>query len=82
MLGIIHDTSKCIDGNVEEFRSAISHTKESKAPINLTTHVLNPFRVLSLFKRILDEVHIYIYVDFFGFVVFDFPSISFRKWDG
>ncbi|KAF7805532.1 DNA-directed RNA polymerase III subunit 1 isoform X2 [Senna tora] len=55
MLGIIHDTSKCIDGNLEEFRSAISHTKEAKAPVNLTTHLLDPLRVLFLFKRMPDE---------------------------
>ncbi|KAK4255011.1 hypothetical protein QN277_008074 [Acacia crassicarpa] len=52
-LGIIHDTSKCIDGIEKDFKSAVS-TRES-ASTNSTTYVLNPHRVLSLFKRMLDE---------------------------
>ena len=55
-LGIIHDRSKLSDG-LEECRSAISHTKESRASIHMQSHILNPARVLSLFKRMLDEVH-------------------------
>ncbi|EOY20721.1 DNA-directed RNA polymerase [Theobroma cacao] len=54
MLGIIHDRSKINDNSLEEFRSAISHTKESKASFNVATYVLNPVKVLSLFKRMTD----------------------------
>ncbi|XP_022755690.1 DNA-directed RNA polymerase III subunit 1 isoform X3 [Durio zibethinus] len=54
MLGIIHDRSKINDNSLEEFRSAISHTKESKASFNIATYVLNPVKVLSLFKRMTD----------------------------
>lgn len=56
MLGIIHDRSKINDNSLEEFRSAISHTKESKASFNVATYVLNPVKVLSLFKRMTDLV--------------------------
>ncbi|XVF46430.1 hypothetical protein PTKIN_Ptkin03bG0026100 [Pterospermum kingtungense] len=54
MLGIIHDRSKINDNSLEEFRSTISHTKESKASFNVATYVLNPVKVLSLFKRMTD----------------------------
>ncbi|XVE59161.1 hypothetical protein DITRI_Ditri05aG0023300 [Diplodiscus trichospermus] len=54
MLGIIHDRSKINDNSLEEFRFAISHTKESKASFNIATYVLNPVKVLSLFKRMTD----------------------------
>lgn len=62
MLGIIHDRSKLSDG-LEDCRSAISHTKESKASINIQSHILNPAKVLSLFKRMLDEVYFYTHID-------------------
>ncbi|KAG6629289.1 hypothetical protein CIPAW_14G074800 [Carya illinoinensis] len=55
MPGILHERQKCNDGSVEEFRSAISHTKESKSPFNVATYILNPVQVLVLFKRMLDE---------------------------
>lgn len=55
VLGIIHDRSKFV-GVMDDFRSAISHTKESKASFNPATHNLNPARVFSLFKRMVDEV--------------------------
>ncbi|KAJ4725928.1 DNA-directed RNA polymerase subunit [Melia azedarach] len=55
VLGIIHDRSKVTDGSLEEFTSAISHTKESKAPVNAATYILNPVKVLFLFKRMIDE---------------------------
>ncbi|KAJ7947738.1 DNA-directed RNA polymerase subunit [Quillaja saponaria] len=53
--GITHDLSKCSDRRVDEFRSAISHKEGSKAPFHMTTHFLNPVRVLSLFRRMTDE---------------------------
>ncbi|PSR95151.1 DNA-directed RNA polymerase III subunit 1 like [Actinidia chinensis var. chinensis] len=53
-LGVIHDRSKIIDNSLEECRAAISHTKEFKASINVA-NILNPDRVLSLFKKMLDE---------------------------
>ncbi|KAA8544667.1 hypothetical protein F0562_019486 [Nyssa sinensis] len=54
MLGVIHDRSRVSDNSLEECRLAISHTKESRASINVST-ILNPDRVLSLFKKMLDE---------------------------
>lgn len=59
MLGIIHDRSKINGGSLEEFRSAISHTKESKSSINPATYIINPVEVLSLFRRMSDEVYLY-----------------------
>ncbi|XP_052199339.1 DNA-directed RNA polymerase III subunit 1 isoform X2 [Diospyros lotus] len=54
MLGIFHDRSKIIDDSLEECRSAISHTKESNASINMAP-LLNPDKILSLFKKMIDE---------------------------
>lgn len=54
-IGIVHDRSRITDGSLEECKSAISHTKESKASFNLINN-LNPIRVLSLLKKMLDEV--------------------------
>ncbi|XP_012064930.1 DNA-directed RNA polymerase III subunit 1 [Jatropha curcas] len=54
-LSIIHDRGKLIDGYLEECKSAISHTKEFRAPISPATYILNPARVLSLFERIPEE---------------------------
>ncbi|XP_031282387.1 DNA-directed RNA polymerase III subunit 1 [Pistacia vera] len=54
VLGIIHDLSK-VNENEKECRSAISHTKESKASINAATYILNPVKVLFLFRRMTDE---------------------------
>ncbi|KAL4297038.1 hypothetical protein GQ457_12G029390 [Hibiscus cannabinus] len=53
-IGIIHDRAKCNDNSLEEFRSAISHTRESKSTFNVATYVMNPVKVLSLFKRMTD----------------------------
>ncbi|KAL5788417.1 hypothetical protein ACOSP7_005366 [Xanthoceras sorbifolium] len=55
VLGIIHDRAKVTDGSLEEFKSAIYHTKESKASINVATYTLNPIKVLHLFKMMIDE---------------------------
>ncbi|EEF30548.1 DNA-directed RNA polymerase III largest subunit, putative [Ricinus communis] len=55
VLSIIHDRAKLVDGYLEECRSAIAHTKESRAPISLATYILTPVKVLSLFKRIPEE---------------------------
>ncbi|XP_010535561.1 PREDICTED: DNA-directed RNA polymerase III subunit 1 [Tarenaya hassleriana] len=49
-IGISHDRSRIHEGDVEEFKSAISHTKESSGAINPITYVLNPVSVLALFK--------------------------------
>lgn len=56
MIGVFHDRSKVNDSSLEEMKSAISHTKESKSSIN-TSSVLNPVKVLSLFKRMTDVVN-------------------------
>lgn len=58
---IIHDRSKCNDSSVEEYQSALSHTREPRAAINSDT--LDPLQVLSLFRSMHDEVDLYIYVD-------------------
>ncbi|KAH7575873.1 hypothetical protein JRO89_XS02G0236300 [Xanthoceras sorbifolium] len=55
VLGIIHDRAKVTDGSLEEFKSAIYHTKESKASINVATYMLNPIKALHLFKMMTDE---------------------------
>ncbi|TXG73952.1 hypothetical protein EZV62_002531 [Acer yangbiense] len=55
VLGIIHDRSKVTDGSLEECKSAIFHTKESKASFNVATYILNPIKVLYLFKRMTAE---------------------------
>ncbi|KAE9463493.1 hypothetical protein C3L33_04598, partial [Rhododendron williamsianum] len=53
-LGVNVDRSPIVDNSLEECRSAISHTKESRASISMG-NMLNPDRVLSLFKKMLDE---------------------------
>ncbi|GAY38217.1 hypothetical protein CUMW_035030 [Citrus unshiu] len=53
VLGIIHDRSKVTE-SLQEFASAITHTKESKAAVNVATYMLNPVNVLFLFKRMTD----------------------------
>ncbi|KAF7153706.1 hypothetical protein RHSIM_Rhsim01G0223300 [Rhododendron simsii] len=53
-LGVNVDRSPNVDNGLEECRSAISHTKESRASISMG-NMLNPDRVLSLFKKMLDE---------------------------
>lgn len=58
VLGIIHDRSK-LNGVMDDFRTTLSHTKESKASFNVATHMLNPARIYSLFKRMVDEVLVY-----------------------
>ncbi|KAH1224909.1 DNA-directed RNA polymerase III subunit 1 [Glycine max] len=54
-LTIIHDCSKCRNYIVEELDSALSRMKDSRATTNVSNRILNPFQVLSLFKRMLDE---------------------------
>ncbi|KAK3012631.1 hypothetical protein RJ639_008587 [Escallonia herrerae] len=54
MLGVIHDRGRVTDNSFEECNSALSHTKDSKASITLPI-LMNPDRVLSLFKKMLDE---------------------------
>ncbi|OVA18215.1 RNA polymerase [Macleaya cordata] len=53
ILGIVHDRSKH-HGIYDECEKAISHTKQNKASFQIV-QVLNPVRVLSLFRRMLDE---------------------------
>lgn len=58
-IGISHDRSKILGGEVDEFKSAISHTKESTgAIINPATYVLDPNSVLGLFKGMSDKVYL------------------------
>jgi DNA-directed RNA polymerase III subunit RPC1 len=53
-LVIVHDCSKTLDGSTEELRSALSHKKEKL--IITSIHILDPATVLSLFRRMTDEV--------------------------
>ncbi|XP_010483650.1 PREDICTED: DNA-directed RNA polymerase III subunit 1 [Camelina sativa] len=54
-IGISHDRSKIHGGEVDEFKAAISHTKESSQGINPLTYVLDPNVVLGLFKGMSDK---------------------------
>lgn len=56
-IGISHDRSKIHGGEVDECKSAISHTKESTRAINPLTYVLDPNLVLELFKGMSDKVY-------------------------
>jgi hypothetical protein len=53
-LVILHDCSKILDGSTEELRSALLHKKEKLSIASV--HILDPATVLSLFKRVTDEV--------------------------
>ncbi|ESQ42341.1 hypothetical protein EUTSA_v10012446mg [Eutrema salsugineum] len=55
IIGISHDRSKIHGGEVDEFKSAISHTRESTGAINPLTYVLDPNLVLGLFKGMSDK---------------------------
>ncbi|KAL9296667.1 hypothetical protein ACSQ67_022563 [Phaseolus vulgaris] len=52
---IMHDCSKCKNNIVEELESTLSRIKDSKATANVSNRILNPFQVLSLFRKMLDE---------------------------
>ncbi|XP_015874201.3 DNA-directed RNA polymerase III subunit 1 isoform X1 [Ziziphus jujuba] len=51
---IFHDRSRLFDG-LEDYKSAISHIKDSKISLDMSNHVINPAMVHFLFKRMLDE---------------------------
>lgn len=57
-IGISHDRSKIHGGEIDEFKSAISHTKESAGGINPLTYVLDPNAVLRLFRGMSDKVYL------------------------
>ena len=50
MLGILHYRSRSKDAGVV--------SEDLRAPYNVSNDILNPFRVLSLFKRMSDKVYI------------------------
>lgn len=50
MLGILHYRVKSKDAGMV--------SEDLRAPYNVSNDILNPFRVLSLFKRMTDEVYI------------------------
>ncbi|KAK7341753.1 hypothetical protein VNO80_24692 [Phaseolus coccineus] len=52
---IMHDCSKCKNNIVEELESTLSRIKDSKTTTNVSNRILNPFQVLSLFRKMLDE---------------------------
>ncbi|KAF8010667.1 hypothetical protein BT93_J1346 [Corymbia citriodora subsp. variegata] len=54
-ISYIHDRSKTSDSSLEECKSAISHTKESKGSLSVASNIINPRDVLSLFERMSDE---------------------------
>ncbi|KAJ0539434.1 putative DNA-directed RNA polymerase [Helianthus annuus] len=53
LVGVIHDRSKIQDNTSRESSDATSKTKEMKSPTNLFS-MLNPHKVLKLFKKMLD----------------------------
>lgn len=53
-LSIIHDFSKGLDINVDEVRKALSHKRDKFSCTPLP--VIDPLKVLSLFRRMADEV--------------------------
>lgn len=56
MLGIIHERTKINDSYLNEYGSAISHTKESNTSNFSVPDEIDPKVVHSLLKRMLDEV--------------------------
>ncbi|XP_027910039.1 DNA-directed RNA polymerase III subunit 1 isoform X1 [Vigna unguiculata] len=62
-LTIVHDCSKCNNNIVEELESTLSRIKDSRTTANVSNRILNPFQVLSLFRKMLDEDCELIYVD-------------------
>ena len=76
-LTIVHDCSKCNNNIVEELESTLSRIKDSRTTANVSNRILNPFQVLSLFRKMLDEVNIYIYMYLFGFDFSNSLSFSF-----
>lgn len=52
---IAHDFSRSVDESIEVVRAALSHIK-AKSSFQIV-HVLSPVTVLSLFKRMVDEVN-------------------------
>lgn len=73
-LSIVHDCSKCNNDIVAELQSAFSCIREYRVTFNITSRMLNALHALSLFRRMLDEVEIYIYADFFSIFGLSFPS--------
>ncbi|KAK9992363.1 hypothetical protein SO802_027348 [Lithocarpus litseifolius] len=55
ILGFNHERPNSNDGTMEEFRSAISHTKDSKMVFSAPTFNLDTVDVLALFKKMVDE---------------------------
>ncbi|KAI3749969.1 hypothetical protein L2E82_20592 [Cichorium intybus] len=53
-VGVIHDRSKVQENTSKESNDAIPRMKDSKTPVNLSP-LLNPDKVLKLFKKMLDE---------------------------
>jgi hypothetical protein len=51
---VVHDCSKVLDGHTEELKNALQNKKE-KVSAN-SVRVLDPATVLSLFRRMTDEV--------------------------
>ena len=56
MLGIVHERTKVNDSFLNEYGSAISHTKESNTSNFSVPDEIDPKVVYSLLKRMLDEV--------------------------
>nr|XP_043636621.1 DNA-directed RNA polymerase III subunit 1-like [Erigeron canadensis] len=52
-VGVIHDRSKVQANTLKESDDAISNMKEKRTPVNMSS-MLNPDKVLKLFKKMLD----------------------------
>jgi hypothetical protein len=59
-LTVLHDCNKILDGHAEELRSALKHKKETN--FNVSLQMLDPATVLSLFRRMTDEVHTFFHL--------------------
>lgn len=53
-LAIVQDFGKMLDKGSDECRAALSHLRGNQS--SQVLHVLTPLTVLSLFKKMLDEV--------------------------
>lgn len=67
ILGFNHERPNSNDGTMEEFRSAICHTKDSKTVFSAPTFNLDTVEVLALFKKMVDEVCFYSHLHFINF---------------
>lgn len=79
-ISFIHDRSKINDGSLNEWKSAISHAKESKGSFSGASYILNPQDVLSLLEKIPDEVQFLVSISTSLRNIFGVVLIIFGTW--